>query len=118
MSHEPGQLVERVDNNTEKPPFDNSSGTETVRISRSESQEENGAVVDIPSQTSPTRTITGASWVIVVAAVLSSTFLFAIDNTITADIQPAIVHQFNDTGKLSWISVSFLLTSAAMNLPW
>lgn len=117
MSHVLGE-VKMTDNNTEKPPFDNSSGSETIQNSRRVSQEENGPVIDTTFQTPSKRTITGVSWIVVVASVLSSTFLFAIDNTITADIQPAIVHQFNDTGKLSWISVSFLLTSAAMNLPW
>ncbi|CAG8953871.1 hypothetical protein HYFRA_00010832 [Hymenoscyphus fraxineus] len=119
MSHEPGQAVEMADNNKEIPAYDKEFGRDTVQNSRSASPDEIlASATNIPPQTPPARTITGMSWGIVVAAVLSSTFLFAIDNTITADIQPAIVHQFNDTGKLSWISVAFLLTSAAMNLPW
>ncbi|KAG9665238.1 MFS general substrate transporter, partial [Aureobasidium melanogenum] len=58
------------------------------------------------------------SWAVIVAAALSSAFLFAIDNTITADIQPAIVHDFKEPNKLTWISVAFLLTAAGTNLTW
>jgi MFS family permease len=66
----------------------------------------------------PPRDITGWKWAIVVLAILSSTFLFALDNTIVADVQPVIVTHFNDVGKLSWLSVSFLIGAAATNLVW
>lgn len=58
------------------------------------------------------------AWITIVAAILSSAFLFALDNTITADIQPAIVREYGDARRLSWISVSFLLTAAGTNLLW
>jgi hypothetical protein len=35
----------------------------------------------------PPRTVTGFVWVLVVIAILSSTFLFALDNTVVADVQ-------------------------------
>ncbi|CDM37181.1 hypothetical protein DTO013E5_8433 [Penicillium roqueforti] len=35
------------------------------------------------------RTITGFKWILVVTAILSSHMLFALDNTIVANIQPA-----------------------------
>lgn len=35
--------------------------------------------------------------------------LFALDNTIVATIQPAIVETFNDQQSLAWIGVSFVL---------
>lgn len=66
----------------------------------------------------PPRDITGWKWALVVLSILSSTFLFALDNTIVADIQPAIVLHFNDIGKLTWLAVSFLLGAAATNLIW
>ena len=66
----------------------------------------------------PPRDIGGFQWAIVVLAILSSTFLFALDNTIVADIQPVIVTHFNSVGKLTWLSVAFLIGAAATNLVW
>lgn len=66
----------------------------------------------------PPRDIHGWKWGVVVGAILSSTFLFALDNTIVADVQPAIVTHFHDVSKLSWLSVSFLIAAASTNLVW
>lgn len=66
----------------------------------------------------PPRDISGWKWALVVFSILSSTFLFALDNTIVADVQPVIVTHFNDVGKLSWLSVAFLIGAAATNLVW
>lgn len=49
----------------------------------------------------PPRDITGWKWAVVVLSILSSTFLFALDNTIVADIQPVIVLHFNDVKNLT-----------------
>jgi len=64
------------------------------------------------------RDIQGWRWALVVVAILSSTFLFALDNTIVADVQPVIVTHFGAVSKLSWLSVSFLMGAAATNLVW
>lgn len=69
------------------------------------------------AETSP-RKISGFKWALVVAAIYSSQFLFALDNTIVANVQPVIVEHFNSVAKLSWISVSFLIGSAGTNLIW
>lgn len=66
----------------------------------------------------PPRDISGWKWTVVVLAILSSTFLFALDNTVVADIQPVIVREFDAVAKLTWLSVSFLLGAAATNLVW
>ncbi|KAH8781746.1 major facilitator superfamily domain-containing protein [Hyaloscypha sp. PMI_1271] len=66
----------------------------------------------------PPRDIAGWRWAVVVAAILSSTFLFALDNTIVAVIQPVIVTHFDSIGKLSWLSVAFLIGAAGTNLIW
>jgi hypothetical protein len=66
----------------------------------------------------PPRDIGGWKWALVVFAILSSTFLFALDQTIVADIQPVIVTHFNSVGKLSWLSVAFLIGAASTNLVW
>jgi MFS family permease len=71
-----------------------------------------------PEDEVPPRDIAGIKWGIVVAAILSSTFLFALDNTIVADIQPVIVTHFDSVGKLTWLSVAFLIGAAATNLIW
>ncbi|KAI9677145.1 MAG: hypothetical protein M1829_002719 [Trizodia sp. TS-e1964] len=66
----------------------------------------------------PPRTVSGWVWGLVVLSILSSTFLFALDNTIVADVQPAIVERFGDISKLPWLSVAFLLGAASTNLVW
>lgn len=53
-----------------------------------------------------------------VVSILSSVFLFSLDQTIVADIQPNIVDQFHSISKLPWLSVAFLLAAAATNLFW
>jgi len=78
----------------------------------------------IPSQdlelgTKPTeRKIRGWRWALVMAAVLSSVFPFALDNSIVADIQPAIVNRFHSVAKLPWLSVAFTLSAAGFSLTW
>ncbi|KAL2070995.1 hypothetical protein VTL71DRAFT_14021 [Oculimacula yallundae] len=74
--------------------------------------------VETPAEEVSPRDITGWRWVVVVLAILSSTFLFALDNTIVAVIQPVIVRQFDSVSKLSWLGVSFLIGAAATNLLW
>ncbi|QKX59533.1 uncharacterized protein TRUGW13939_06667 [Talaromyces rugulosus] len=64
------------------------------------------------------RKITGFKWVLVVTAILSSHMLFALDNTIVADIQPAILNQFQKADMISWLSVGFTLCSSALVLTW
>jgi Major Facilitator Superfamily len=70
-----------------------------------------------PEEVSP-RNVHGWKWTLVVISILSSIFLFSLDNTIVADIQPAIVETFGDVGKLPWLSVGFLLGAASTNLIW
>ncbi|TGJ78159.1 hypothetical protein E0Z10_g10599 [Xylaria hypoxylon] len=64
------------------------------------------------------RQATGLSWILIVVSILSSAFLFALDNTIVADIQPAIVRDFGSVNKLTWLPVGFLLGAASSNLLW
>ena len=64
------------------------------------------------------RDISGWKWVIVVIAIYSSQFLFALDNTIVANVQPVIVEQFDSLGKLAWLSVSFNMAAASTNSVW
>ena len=66
----------------------------------------------------PPRDAHGIVWVLIVLSILSSTFLFALDNTIVADVQPAIVERFGSISKLPWLSVAFLVAAAGTNLVW
>ncbi|KAH8424135.1 uncharacterized protein LDX57_001889 [Aspergillus melleus] len=75
-----------------------------------------------PSQGTPEpkspREIHGISWVLVVMSIISCVFLFALDNTIVADVQPAIIKEFGDLEMLPWISVAFLIGAASTLLAW
>jgi len=71
---------------------------------------------DLLINKSSPRAVTGWRWALAVSAILSSLFLFALDNTIVADIQPAIVEAFDNIGKLSWLGVALLLGAASTNL--
>ena len=64
------------------------------------------------------RNVHGIKWALAVTSILISTFLFALDNTIVADIQPAIVDRFGQVGKISWLAVAFLIAAIGTNLFW
>ncbi|KAH6670608.1 MFS drug efflux transporter [Halenospora varia] len=66
----------------------------------------------------PPRDINGFKWVLVITAILSSIFLYALDATVVADIQPVIVKEFNSLENLTWLGVGFLLGATATNLLW
>ncbi|ATZ48299.1 hypothetical protein BCIN_03g05280 [Botrytis cinerea B05.10] len=105
---------------SESPQLVGGSATEAGKVPEKEISSAN-AIVERNRDTvaeSSTRTINGLSWILVVACISSSTFLFAIDNTIVADIQTAIVEEFDEVGKLTWVSVAFMLGAAGTNLMW
>jgi hypothetical protein len=66
----------------------------------------------------PPQDISGLKWALVVLSILNLTFLFVPDNTVVADVQPAVVIHFNSVGRLTWLSVVFLISAAAMNSVW
>lgn len=65
---------------------------------------------DGASKPSP-RSVHGFSWALVVASILMANFLFATDNTIAANIQPAIIQTFQSLNKLAWLGVAFMMSS-------
>ena len=71
-----------------------------------------------PETPKPPRDVTGFAWALAVSSILATTFLFALDNTITADVQPAIIHRFGSITKLPWLSAAFFLAAAGTNLFW
>lgn len=73
---------------------------------------------EVPVEERSPRDVHGIKWALAVFSVLISTFLFALDNTIVADIQPAIVERFGEVSKLSWLPVAFLVAAIGTNLFW
>ena len=51
-------------------------------------------------------------------SVISCVFLFALDNTIVADVQPAIIKEFGNLQLLPWVSVAFLIGATSTLLAW
>jgi hypothetical protein len=43
-------------------------------------------------------------------------FLFALDNTIVANVQPSIIESLGHVDMLPWVSVSYPLGVVALNL--
>ncbi|TGO49065.1 hypothetical protein BCON_0222g00150 [Botryotinia convoluta] len=64
----------------------------------------------------PVRELKGVLWALVVAAVISPFSLFALDNTIVADVQPKVVETQGKIEKLPWMSVAFALGVVSVNL--
>lgn len=65
------------------------------------------------------RTIKGARWAVIVLSVLSSTFLYALDNTVTANVRPSMIETFgNRVEWLTWLSVSYPMGEVGMNPLW
>ncbi|KAF3810844.1 Efflux pump DEP3 [Colletotrichum gloeosporioides] len=80
-------------------------GTENVFSSPNNSRNTGGVLLTNAS----TRVIHGWKWGFAYAAMLSTTLLFALDNTIVANIQPAIINDFGHLELLTWIGTGFAL---------
>ncbi|KAL8982148.1 MAG: hypothetical protein Q9205_003258 [Flavoplaca limonia] len=64
------------------------------------------------------RHVHGLAWVLVVLSTLSCILLYALDNTITANLIPVIASDFANTDKLAWLSVGFMIGGVAAVLPF
>ena len=64
------------------------------------------------------RTTTGFKWFLVVLATMSSMFLYALDNTIVADVVPSITKDLGNSELLPWLSVGFMIGGVAVALPF
>jgi hypothetical protein len=73
-------------------------------------------LVNEPEQ-SP-RKLKGIKWIVCVLSIFSSVFLYALDNTIVATIQPTIINDLGHLEKLPWVSVAYQVTSVALDLTW
>ncbi|KAF2792189.1 MFS general substrate transporter [Melanomma pulvis-pyrius CBS 109.77] len=54
----------------------------------------------------PERTIRGFQWFLAYTSLISTVLLYALDGTIVADIQPAIVATLGEIEKLPWIGIA------------
>lgn len=64
------------------------------------------------------RDINGWKWHLTSVYILASTFLYALDAIVMADLQPVIVSELGGIEKLPWLSVTFLLSATVTNLVW
>ncbi|RPA75298.1 MFS general substrate transporter [Ascobolus immersus RN42] len=71
----------------------------------------------IPQPEEEVRSITGLKWFIVMAALLSTAFLYAVDNTIVAVVIPNLTRDLGHVEKIPWLSVSFTLAGTICILP-
>lgn len=88
-------------------------------MTTSESTDTNSKMERGVSETEPPcHQHTGFKWILFIFSILSAIFLFALDNTIVADVQPKIIDSFGQISKLPWISVSFALGAVSAILVW
>ncbi|KAG8626046.1 hypothetical protein KVT40_006447 [Elsinoe batatas] len=73
---------------------------------------------EAPEADASPRDVHGFMWFLVVISILSSIFLYSLDNTIVADVTPAITNRFGNAALLPWLSVAFLLGGSAVVLPF
>ncbi|KAI3027128.1 hypothetical protein CAN33_0012715 [Aspergillus niger] len=98
--------------------------TQTTASSTSDNVERSlqDATVSDPSGSADAvtgRKITGVAWFVVNVALLSATFLYALDNTVTATVRPAIVDTFgNRIDMLPWVSVAYPMGEVGTNPIW
>ncbi|TLD09734.1 hypothetical protein PspLS_11378 [Pyricularia sp. CBS 133598] len=64
------------------------------------------------------RPMHGFKWFLAIVGLLASLLLYALDTTIVATIQPAIVTNFGRVDLVPWLAAAFALASAASTLPW
>lgn len=76
------------------------------------------AELAITEPEAPPRDINGWKWYLTLVSILASTFLYALDATVVADLQPVIVQELGGIEKIPWLSVAFLLSATATNLVW
>ena len=70
-------------------------------------------------ETSPSTTnLTRIRWRILCACLLLAETQAALENTITANLQPVIIDTFGEISKFPWINITYSLGGAATCLLW
>ncbi|ROT42963.1 MFS general substrate transporter [Sodiomyces alkalinus F11] len=62
------------------------------------------------------REVHGVKWALTVGAILSCVFLYALDTTVVADIQPDIIASLGDFQKFPWLATAYALPATALVL--
>lgn len=81
-------------------------------------ENEKGTVATETTEPVSPRKVHGIAWFLVVTSILMANFLFAMDNTVAANIQPAVVKAFHSLDKLVWLPVAFFASSWGTNFLW
>ena len=97
---------------------DNSANDTNETLTDSPVLEAQSPEVDTAPKHDGQRSIRGVKWGLTVVAILSSTFLFALDTTVVADIQPNIIQSLGEFQKFPWLGSAFVLPSASLVLIW
>ncbi|PQE16379.1 MFS drug efflux transporter protein [Rutstroemia sp. NJR-2017a BVV2] len=96
--------------NSQKSKIDPTSQTPSG-TSLQQTEDESSGPSSIP------RTVHGWKWVAAVASLYVGALIYGLDDTIAADIQSAVIEQFDDVEKLTWIGTGFPLGSLCAILP-
>lgn len=87
--------------------------------SEKDDTQELSPIVDHNTPIEGQRRTRGIKWLLVVLSVLSSTFLYALDNTVTANVRPSMIETFgNRIDMLPWLSISYPMGEVGMNPLW
>ncbi|KAK1988890.1 major facilitator superfamily-domain-containing protein [Colletotrichum cereale] len=85
------------------------------------SNKENGNELsshDADADVDAPREVHGVKWFLIICALLSALFLYALDNTVVANVQAKVAETYHRVDLVPWLGVSFALASAATTLPW
>ena len=116
---EPSQLniLEKIESQRVLGEYSPASSVTTIRPPTVIEKLEEGQIT--PETPPPiTHRPTGFRWFLIVVSILVGLFLFALDNTIVADVQPAIVEEFQSVDKIQWLATAFFLSGTALMLPF
>ncbi|KAH6695438.1 major facilitator superfamily domain-containing protein [Plectosphaerella plurivora] len=110
--------TEKVPDNVDNPHPKQESATDAEAATTPVAATHDAGAASIEADSKSPRSIHGIRWFLVVISILSSIFLYALDNTVVADITPTAVNTFGDAFKLPWLSVGFTLGGVAAVLPF
>lgn len=70
------------------------------------------------AQVQQQRQVTGFAWAFIVVSLISSTFLYALDNTVIATVRPSMIRSLGSIDLLPWISAAYPMTETGSNPFW
>ncbi|KAK0114836.1 hypothetical protein ONS96_013319 [Cadophora gregata f. sp. sojae] len=109
---------ENSDSSVKEEPYTDSTPNVPTPTSDQEQQLTVESDGEVQQTQLPPRTVNGISWVLVVFAMLGSTFLYALDGTIVADVGPHIITTLGGLEKMPWLGTAFTWAAMATILIW